>query len=69
MADWKRIAESVIPALGYTSHKGESGCILVVGGSIEYTGAPYYAGISGRVSSNEFPIYVTLPCYSVEVWS
>lgn len=35
-----------IPDLTYTLHKGSCGRIGVVGGSPEYTGAPYYAAIS-----------------------
>lgn len=29
-------------------HKGELGRIGIIGGSLEYTGAPFYAGIAGR---------------------
>jgi ATP-dependent NAD(P)H-hydrate dehydratase len=36
---------SVIPSL-ITTHKGQSGRIGIVGGSVEYTGAPYFAAIS-----------------------
>jgi ATP-dependent NAD(P)H-hydrate dehydratase len=36
---------SVIPSM-VTLHKGQSGRIGVVGGSVEYTGAPYFAAIS-----------------------
>lgn len=35
-----------IPVLTSSLHKGESGRIGVVGGSLEYTGAPYFAAIS-----------------------
>jgi ATP-dependent NAD(P)H-hydrate dehydratase len=27
-------------------HRGEAGRIGIIGGSFEYTGAPYYAGIA-----------------------
>jgi ATP-dependent NAD(P)H-hydrate dehydratase len=36
----------IIPNLSSSLHKGQSGKIGIVGGSFEYTGAPYYAGIS-----------------------
>lgn len=36
----------IIPNLSGHLHKGLSGKIGVVGGSFEYTGAPYYAAIS-----------------------
>ena len=35
-----------IPALIETRHKGLNGKIGVIGGSYEYTGAPFYAAIS-----------------------
>jgi ATP-dependent NAD(P)H-hydrate dehydratase len=37
---------SLIPAVSYTSYKGQSGKIGVIGGSEEYTGAPYFAAMS-----------------------
>lgn len=36
----------VAPPLSGGRHKGQSGRIGVIGGSLEYTGAPYFAGIS-----------------------
>lgn len=38
--------KALIPALAMALHKGQSGRVGVVGGSLEYTGAPYYAAIS-----------------------
>jgi ATP-dependent NAD(P)H-hydrate dehydratase len=35
-----------VPQLTNNMHKGEAGRIGIIGGSLEYTGAPYYAGIS-----------------------
>ncbi|KAL4230033.1 hypothetical protein ACF0H5_010420 [Mactra antiquata] len=40
------MVKSFIPPLTYQSHKGESGRVGIVGGSQEYTGAPYFAAIS-----------------------
>lgn len=37
---------SVIPSLGEGRHKGQAGRVGVVGGSKEYTGAPYFSAIS-----------------------
>lgn len=37
---------NILPALNHTRHKGQNGKICVIGGSMEYTGAPYYAAIS-----------------------
>lgn len=43
--------KACIPPLDLSSHKGQAGRIGVIGGSLEYTGAPYFAGISAlRVS-------------------
>ncbi|CAG9466862.1 unnamed protein product [Pedinophyceae sp. YPF-701] len=35
-----------IPPLGFKTHKGQSGKIGIIGGSQEYTGAPFFAGLS-----------------------
>jgi len=35
-----------VPALSPNMHKGAHGKLGVVGGSLEYTGAPYFAAIS-----------------------
>ncbi|CAC5358156.1 CARKD [Mytilus coruscus] len=40
------MAQSVIPPLTFNTHKGLAGRIAVIGGSKEYTGAPYFAAIS-----------------------
>ena len=42
----KKLLQEIIPALTPFSHKGQAGRLCVVGGSQEYTGAPYYAGFS-----------------------
>nr|CAB3246484.1 ATP-dependent (S)-NAD(P)H-hydrate dehydratase [Phallusia mammillata] len=36
----------IIPPLTYSQHKGQAGRIGIVGGSEEYTGAPYFAALS-----------------------
>lgn len=38
--------ESVVPPLTAEKHKGEAGRIGVIGGSKDYTGAPYFAAIT-----------------------
>eukprot|EP01119_Soliformovum_irregulare_P007368 TRINITY_DN19777_c0_g1_i1.p1 TRINITY_DN19777_c0_g1~~TRINITY_DN19777_c0_g1_i1.p1 ORF type:complete len:338 (-),score=81.31 TRINITY_DN19777_c0_g1_i1:237-1184(-) len=35
-----------VPKMSHSMHKGQSGKVGIVGGSLEYTGAPYYSGIS-----------------------
>lgn len=37
-------ARTVVPHLDVDRHKGEAGRIGVFGGSLEYTGAPYFSG-------------------------
>jgi len=53
MSSTKSICEQlitkVIPQLTLNSYKGQSGKVAVIGGCLEYTGAPYYAAISARV--------------------
>ncbi|VDP91060.1 unnamed protein product [Echinostoma caproni] len=46
MLQFVRELRNRIPPLTGTKHKGEMGRIAVIGGSKEYTGAPYFAGIS-----------------------
>ncbi|KAI8424333.1 hypothetical protein MSG28_002876 [Choristoneura fumiferana] len=41
-----KAVKSCIPSLDGEKHKGQAGRIGIVGGSLEYTGAPYFAGIS-----------------------
>ncbi|XP_055597644.1 ATP-dependent (S)-NAD(P)H-hydrate dehydratase-like [Uranotaenia lowii] len=39
-------ARDMVPHLATDRHKGQAGRIGIVGGSVEYTGAPYFAAIS-----------------------
>jgi ATP-dependent NAD(P)H-hydrate dehydratase len=41
----------LFPELTGSLHKGSCGKIGVVGGSLQYTGAPYFAGITALVIS------------------
>jgi len=38
--------QSFIPALSASLHKGSNGRVGIIGGSLEYTGAPFFAAIS-----------------------
>ncbi|KAJ8733290.1 hypothetical protein PYW08_001588 [Mythimna loreyi] len=52
--------KACIPPLDHSSHKGQAGRIGVIGGSLEYTGAPYFAGISAlRVGADLSHIFCT----------
>lgn len=42
----KDLCKHIVPALSPTLHKGQAGRIGIIGGCEEYTGAPYFAGIS-----------------------
>lgn len=46
LIDLLRRAKAVVPPLTNNLHKGQLGRIAVIGGSTEYTGAPYFAAIS-----------------------
>lgn len=41
-----KLAREIVPSLTSSLHKGQLGKIGVIGGCLEYTGAPFYAGIS-----------------------
>ena len=38
--------KQIMPKLERTSHKGQTGKVGVIGGSRDYTGAPYYAAVA-----------------------
>jgi len=40
----RQFLQRVAPPLDGTAHKGQAGRVGVLGGSKDYTGAPYYAG-------------------------
>ena len=46
MAGLSVVLRTIIPRLTQELHKGQCGRIGVVGGSLEYTGAPYFAALS-----------------------
>ena len=49
----KDIKNEIITPLTENSKKGENGCIATIGGSLEYTGAPYYSAISALKSGSD----------------
>ncbi|XP_053603399.1 ATP-dependent (S)-NAD(P)H-hydrate dehydratase [Plodia interpunctella] len=58
--------KSCIPSLDANKHKGQAGRIGIVGGSLEYTGAPYFAGISAlKVGADLVHIFCTTPAATV----
>lgn len=51
---------SIVPSLAYTMHKGSCGRIAVVGGSSDYSGAPYFAAMAGMRAGADLA-YVLCP--------
>ena len=47
------IKNEIIKPLTENSKKGENGCIATIGGSLEYTGAPYYSAISALKAGSD----------------
>lgn len=43
----------IIPNIENQKHKGDNGVVGVIGGSFEYTGAPYYSAISALKSGSD----------------
>ncbi|XP_072940132.1 ATP-dependent (S)-NAD(P)H-hydrate dehydratase [Epargyreus clarus] len=61
-----KLVKMCIPPLDGNSHKGQAGRIGIVGGSLEYTGAPYFAGISAlRVGADLSHIFCTTAAANV----
>jgi len=66
--------KDIFPVLDNTKHKGQCGRIGIIGGSQEYTGAPYFAGMSAlRLGADLVHIFCTkgagtpIKCYSPEL--
>ena len=47
------LIKKIIPVLSPTSLKGDNGTIGTIGGSLEYTGAPYYAAITALKAGSD----------------
>ncbi|CAG9559693.1 unnamed protein product [Danaus chrysippus] len=61
-----KLVKRILPPLDGTLHKGQAGRIGIVGGSLEYTGAPYFAGISAlKVGADLVHIFCSTPAASV----
>lgn len=58
-----------VPQLTSKAHKGEAGRIGIIGGSLEYTGAPYYAGIAAlKVGCGKFLQNFPYLCWCEEIF-
>ena len=47
------IKNEIIKPLSVDSKKGDNGCVATIGGSLEYTGAPYYSAISSLKAGSD----------------
>ncbi len=56
----KSLAKSLLPRRQPNSHKGQNGRVLIVGGSIDYYGAPLLAGL-GALNSGADLVYLYVP--------
>lgn len=68
------LVSEVVPPLTYVAHKGQAGRIGIMGGSLEYTGAPYYCAMTAlRIGADLTHIFchrdaaVPLKSYSPEL--
>lgn len=62
----KSLAKSLLPKRKKTSHKGQNGRVLVVGGSIDYYGAPILSALGALYSSADL-VYLYVPECNFEV--
>src|SRR4051812_19059908 len=46
----KELSDKIIPKLDPFRKKGDNGVVGVIGGSLEYTGAPFYSAVSALKS-------------------
>ena len=60
---------ALIPPLTEKMHKGSSGRIGIVGGSLEYTGAPYYAGMASLKAGADLSFVYCAPEAAIPIKS
>jgi ATP-dependent NAD(P)H-hydrate dehydratase len=59
-ADGRLVLRALAPPLDAANHKGQAGRIGVVGGCLEYTGAPFFAGVAAlRVGADLSHVFCT----------
>ncbi len=59
----KDLVRSLFPVLTHSKYKGQCGRICVIGGSQEYTGAPYFAAISSLKLVSATSMQVKFRCF------
>jgi ATP-dependent NAD(P)H-hydrate dehydratase len=72
--DAMTLLKKILPKLTKCKAKGDNGIIGVIGGSLEYTGAPYYGAISSLYAGSDLAhvfchvdAVVPIKCYSPEL--
>jgi ATP-dependent NAD(P)H-hydrate dehydratase len=72
--NYNNLIKKILPTLAISRKKGDNGVIGVVGGSFEYTGAPYYAAISSLYTGSDLAhvfchtdAAIAIKCYSPEL--
>lgn len=56
----KYLVRDLLPKRNKASHKGQNGCVLIVGGSIDFHGAPVLCGL-GAIYSGADLVYLYVP--------
>ncbi|KHJ41476.1 YjeF domain protein [Trichuris suis] len=56
-----RMVKQCVPQMSYEMHKGSCGRVCVIGGSFEYTGAPYFSAISAVKTGADLAFVVCDP--------
>ncbi|KAJ8907422.1 hypothetical protein NDN08_007534 [Rhodosorus marinus] len=62
-----KVFSECIPRFSDSNHKGQHGRIGVVGGSLEYTGAPYYAATAALRSGAELAYLICHPDAAIPI--
>ncbi len=62
----KSLIEKLLPKRDTKSHKGQNGKVLIVGGSIEFSGAPILAGLGALYSGADL-VYLYVPSSNFDV--
>lgn len=63
------LAGRIIPRFDVDFHKGQHGKVAVIGGSFEYTGAPYYAAASSLRTGSDLTFILCAPSAALAIKS
>ncbi|PFH33219.1 carbohydrate kinase [Besnoitia besnoiti] len=59
---WVKAAkEYIVPPLDFARHKGQNGRVCVVGGALEFTGAPYFSAMAALQLGMDLAYVITTP--------